>query len=64
MIRYLSQVADGYRDVGLFRPIDKLPGCNPSWPKGMAEKPTCDTPPADPEMVYPNVYFKNLNVSH
>jgi hypothetical protein len=52
-----------FRDVGFGRPIDKLPGCNPAWPKGMDAKPTCDNPPADPELVFPNVYFRNLLVS-
>jgi len=28
----------------------------------MDSKPTCSNPPADPEMVYPNVYFRNLLV--
>ena len=51
------------RDVGLFRPIAALPGCNPSWPKGVTEKPGCAEAPPVPEMVYPNVYFENLWVS-
>ena len=51
------------RDVGFSRPIAQLPGCNPAWPKSMDSKPTCSNPSADPEMVYPNVYFRNLLVS-
>jgi hypothetical protein len=60
---YCLPVGLMFRDVGFGRPIDKLPGCNPAWPKGMDAKPTCDNPPADPELVFPNVYFRNLLVS-
>ncbi|TYJ59040.1 hypothetical protein B9479_000029 [Cryptococcus floricola] len=47
-------------DVGLQRPIDKLPGCNPLWTADVATKPTCDETAADPSMVGPNVLFENL----
>jgi hypothetical protein len=51
------------RDVGFARPIASLPGCNPAWPKGVDTKPGCANPPAEPEFVYPNVYFADLVVS-
>lgn len=59
----LQTLTTDRRDVGFYRPIDKLPGCNPNWPKGTDEKPGCAEPPPVPEMVYPNVYFENLLVS-
>ncbi|OWZ53271.1 WSC domain-containing protein [Cryptococcus neoformans 125.91] len=46
-------------DVGLWRPIDQLPGCNPLWKSNVATKPTCEST-ADPNMVGANVYFENL----
>ncbi|ODN76938.1 hypothetical protein, variant [Cryptococcus amylolentus CBS 6039] len=47
-------------DVGLQRPIDKLPGCNPLWTADVATKPTCDETASDPSMFGPNVLFENL----
>lgn len=46
-------------DVGLWRPIDQLPGCNPLWKTDVATKPTCEST-AGPAMVGANVYFENL----
>ncbi|WVQ74401.1 hypothetical protein IAR50_004002 [Cryptococcus sp. DSM 104548] len=47
-------------DVGLYAPIDKLPGCNPLWTADVATKPICDETAAIPSMVGPNVLFENL----
>lgn len=58
----LSTVLTRYRDVGLWRPIDQLPGCNPLWKSDVATKPTCEST-AGPAMVGANVYFENLKVS-
>ncbi|WVQ81180.1 hypothetical protein IAT38_003302 [Cryptococcus sp. DSM 104549] len=46
-------------EVGLWRPIDALPGCNPVWKSGVPDKPTCDQTLEEPGMVGPNVYFAN-----
>ncbi|KIY33783.1 WSC domain-containing protein [Cryptococcus gattii E566] len=46
-------------DVGLWRPIDQIPGCNPLWKSDVATKPTCEST-AGPAMVGANVYFENL----
>jgi hypothetical protein len=50
------------RDVGLYRPIAALPGCNKLWTADMPDtKPIChETVP--PEFVYPNVFFYGLQV--
>lgn len=37
----LSTELTSCRDVGLWRPIDQLPGCNPLWKSNVATKPTC-----------------------
>lgn len=58
----LSTELTSCRDVGLWRPIDQLPGCNPLWKSDVATKPTCEST-ADPNMVGANVYFENLKVS-
>lgn len=51
------------RDVGLYRPIKKLPGCNPLWPTdGPAAKPQCKEKDP-PGTVHPNTEFENLVVS-
>ncbi|WRT69280.1 uncharacterized protein IL334_006264 [Kwoniella shivajii] len=47
-------------EVGLYRPIAKLPGCNPLWKSGVDTKPGCSPTPANPGYVYPNAYFENL----
>ncbi|EJT52721.1 hypothetical protein A1Q1_02056 [Trichosporon asahii var. asahii CBS 2479] len=45
-------------DVGVYRAIDKLPGCNPLWPvEAGDEKPKCDNA-ATPGWVKPNIAFK------
>ncbi|WVF65345.1 hypothetical protein IAT40_000071 [Kwoniella sp. CBS 6097] len=46
-------------EVGLYRPIPKLPGCNPLWKDGVDQKPTCESSPK-PGFVAPNAYFENL----
>ncbi|OCF32426.1 hypothetical protein I316_05852 [Kwoniella heveanensis BCC8398] len=55
--RYEGKLPD--EEVGLYRPIPKLPGCNPLWKDGVDEKPTCESTPK-PGMVVPNAYFENL----
>ncbi|WVQ93020.1 hypothetical protein IAU59_000083 [Kwoniella sp. CBS 9459] len=55
--RFEGEIPD--EEVGLYRPIPKLPGCNPLWMEGVAEKPTCESSP-DPGFVAPNAYFENL----
>lgn len=46
----------------MYRPIKQLPGCNPRWDKGVDKKPGCSIPRPAPEMVYPNVYLRSLEV--
>ncbi|KLO11497.1 hypothetical protein SCHPADRAFT_831049 [Schizopora paradoxa] len=56
--RYQNQIPN--EDVGYFRPLDNLPGCNKVWPTdGPDVKPACEeeNPPA---FVYPDVEFVNL----
>lgn len=51
------------RDVGLYRSLDALPGCNKVWLTTDPDtKPECkeDNPPG---FVYPNAEFVNLPVS-
>lgn len=45
-------------EVGIYRAIDKLPGCNPLWPANAGdEKPKCDNPGPTPGWVKPNIGF-------
>lgn len=54
--RYQGQLVD--EDVGLYRPIDKLPGCNPRWDwDGPNEKPTDCEEVATPGFVSPNLQY-------
>nr|ODN90519.1 WSC domain-containing protein [Cryptococcus depauperatus CBS 7841] len=46
-------------EVGIYRPVDKLPGCNPLWKSSVNDKPTCNSN-SNAELVGPNVYFENL----
>ncbi|WWC98185.1 hypothetical protein V866_005076 [Kwoniella sp. B9012] len=46
-------------EVGLWRPISQLPGCNPLWKNGVTQKPGCSSTPK-PGYVFPNAYFENL----
>jgi hypothetical protein len=51
------------RDVGFYRPLNDLPGCNPVWPSdGPDAKPACEEE-NPPEFLYPNTQFVNLKVS-
>lgn len=52
------------RDVGLYRPLDKLPGCNPLWTDSMPDtKPECKADEGDPALVHPNAFFLKPDVS-
>lgn len=55
--RYAGQIPD--EDVGLFQPLDQLPGCNPLWEaNGPVDKPTnCPWYHGDPGWVSPNAYM-------
>ncbi|WWC90997.1 uncharacterized protein L201_005936 [Kwoniella dendrophila CBS 6074] len=46
-------------EVGLWRPLKQLPGCNPLWKKDVAQKPGCGSF-QNPGYVNPNAYFENL----
>ncbi|WVR08872.1 hypothetical protein IAU60_005931 [Kwoniella sp. DSM 27419] len=57
--RYQNKIPD--EEVGYFKPLDKLPGCNPLWKESMGlDKPQCDSEEEDPGFVGPNVLFENL----
>ena len=58
--RYENQIPN--EDVGLYRALDKLPGCNLVWPTNSPDtKPVCEeTDP--PAFIYPNTEFVNLQV--
>ncbi|WOO82655.1 uncharacterized protein LOC62_04G006137 [Vanrija pseudolonga] len=55
--RYAGQIPD--EDVGLFQPLDQLPGCNPLWEdNGPVDKPeNCPWYHGDPGWVSPNAYM-------
>ncbi|WWC63823.1 uncharacterized protein I303_106428 [Kwoniella dejecticola CBS 10117] len=53
-----GQIPD--EEVGLWRPIKSLPGCNPLWKASQTTKPGCSSTPAKPGYVNPNAYFENL----
>ncbi|KAG9087807.1 hypothetical protein FRC07_012734, partial [Ceratobasidium sp. 392] len=50
-----------YEEVGLTRPIDKLPGCNAYWPADQRNKPACkaeEVPMGQPQTRWVNQDFK------
>ncbi|TXT13267.1 hypothetical protein VHUM_00634 [Vanrija humicola] len=49
-------------EVGLFRPLDQLPGCNPNWaPENGLSKPTnCPWFKGDPGFVGPNAWWQKV----
>ncbi|WOO78575.1 uncharacterized protein LOC62_02G002120 [Vanrija pseudolonga] len=52
------------RDVGFYRPLDKLPGCNPLWTDSMPDtKPECKADNEDPALVHPNAFFLKPDMS-
>lgn len=54
--RYEGQVPA--EDVGFYRPLDKLPGCNPRWDwDGPLEKPPCTPSEPEPGFVSPNLQY-------
>ncbi|KAK4685363.1 hypothetical protein P7C73_g4788, partial [Tremellales sp. Uapishka_1] len=56
--RYQKQLPD--EDVGLYRPIASLPGCNKLWTaKDGLTKPACASTKT-PTLVNPDVFFENL----
>ncbi|KAK8844091.1 hypothetical protein IAR55_006885 [Kwoniella newhampshirensis] len=56
--RLEGQIPD--EQVGLVRPIKKLPGCNPVWKSDVSKKPTCNPKVENPGWAAPNTYFENL----
>ncbi|CAD6589491.1 MAG: hypothetical protein TREMPRED_005378 [Tremellales sp. Tagirdzhanova-0007] len=57
--RYQGQIPD--EDVGFYRPLDSLPGCNPLWTSDMPDvHSTCDPAPQPPAFVSPDAFFENL----
>ncbi|WWD21253.1 hypothetical protein CI109_105737 [Kwoniella shandongensis] len=56
--RLEGQIPD--EQVGLVRPIDDLPGCNPVWKSNVSKKPGCNPAVQNPGWVAPNTYFENL----
>ncbi len=57
--RYEGQIPA--EDVGFFRPLAKLPGCNPRWDwDGPMTKPAC-TPGAEPGYVSPNLQYNGYS---
>lgn len=49
-------------DIGFYRPLDKLPGCNPIWGwDGPSAKPECKDPNPPPAWVAPRVQYKGID---
>lgn len=56
--RYQNKIPN--EDIGLYRPIAKLPGCNKVWPTdGPDTKPEC-VEENKPTLIYPNAQYVNL----